>query len=404
VDGGAATYKYDALGRRTSKTVGSLGTDYLYDLAGQVVTEYNNGCAGGQWCWSAGYIHLNGQLLAEYKDATTYFVLADHLGSTRLLTRVDQTVRDSMDYQPYGEQIAGDTATTHKFTGKERDGESGLDYFGARYYGSSLGRFASPDPMAASAHPAVPLSWNRYAYGLDNPLRFLDVEGKCSAPAVGNGQVGVCIASYIGARSIGVVGFGDNRGPNSHGGTFRTEDQLVVDLAHHSVQKGVPTQAGGSQVGVPQAGIVAYSRQGTAITNISAVTTDKHGNMHFTVTTTGINGFYGWPGAPTGTIHFSFQFQVSPSGEVTIVGGSRVVFPSIEVYSYDASGNAALVKNYPETSADDLDKGTTAPVGNSPDIGGPGLNLFDSGHDSTAGAADTADVTFTNTGHTLPRR
>jgi hypothetical protein len=60
----------------------------------------------------AGYIYLNGRLVAEYKDDTTYFAHRDHLGSTRLLTRLGQIVCDSMDYLPFGEQIAGDTCTT----------------------------------------------------------------------------------------------------------------------------------------------------------------------------------------------------------------------------------------------------------------------------------------------------
>jgi RHS repeat-associated protein len=62
-------------------------------------------------------------------------------------------------------------------TGKERDSESGLDYFGARYFGSALGRFTSPDPLMASAHASNPQSWNRYAYALNNPLRFVDPDG-----------------------------------------------------------------------------------------------------------------------------------------------------------------------------------------------------------------------------------
>ncbi len=58
-----------------------------------------------------------------------------------------------------------------KFTGKERDTESGLDYFGARYYGSNMGRFMSPDPFLNSGHPSDPQTWNRYTYGLNNPFK-----------------------------------------------------------------------------------------------------------------------------------------------------------------------------------------------------------------------------------------
>jgi RHS repeat-associated protein len=64
-----------------------------------------------------------------------------------------------------------------KFTGKERDAESGLDNFGARYYGSSLGRFVQGDRKAASARPGDPQTWNRYAYVTNRPLIFIDPDG-----------------------------------------------------------------------------------------------------------------------------------------------------------------------------------------------------------------------------------
>lgn len=75
--------------------------------------------------------------------------------------------------------------TAYKFTGKERDAESGLDYFGARYYGSSMGRFTSPD--WADKAEAVPYSklddpqtLNLYTYGLNNPLSYVDDDGHFS--------------------------------------------------------------------------------------------------------------------------------------------------------------------------------------------------------------------------------
>jgi RHS repeat-associated protein len=64
-----------------------------------------------------------------------------------------------------------------KFTGKERDSESGLDYFLARDYSGPQGRFTSVDPLASSAHPAEPQSWNRYTYAANNPLKFTDPTG-----------------------------------------------------------------------------------------------------------------------------------------------------------------------------------------------------------------------------------
>ena len=67
-----------------------------------------------------------------------------------------------------------------QFTGKERDSETGLDYFGARYYGSTMGRLLSPDPDNASAflYPDDPQSWNGYAYARNNPLTYTDLTGE----------------------------------------------------------------------------------------------------------------------------------------------------------------------------------------------------------------------------------
>lgn len=63
----------------------------------------------------------------------------------------------------------------HHFTGKERDAESGLDYFGARMYTSTMGRFMSPDPLGG--HMENPQSLNKYAYALNNPLTNTDPTG-----------------------------------------------------------------------------------------------------------------------------------------------------------------------------------------------------------------------------------
>jgi len=73
-------------------------------------------------------------------------------------------------------------ATEHHFTGKERDAESGNDYFGARYYASTMGRFMSPDPQYVQERMLKdPQSWNLYAYGGNNPLRFIDPDGEAIA-------------------------------------------------------------------------------------------------------------------------------------------------------------------------------------------------------------------------------
>jgi RHS repeat-associated protein len=171
-----ACYFYNAAGQRISKYSqgGSLTTFYLYDTNGEVLADTD-----GNQNWDQTYIHFGGQLVAQYRGTATGFLIKDHLGSTRLDTLYPysgpSSVYDNMDYLPFGEQIAGGSATTHKFTGKERDSESGLDNFGARFDATSLGRFVSPDP--AGGMRLVPQSLNLYAYVLNNPMRFIDPLG-----------------------------------------------------------------------------------------------------------------------------------------------------------------------------------------------------------------------------------
>ena len=73
--------------------------------------------------------------------------------------------------------ICGHTNLRGKNTGKERDPETGLDYFGARYMSAAQGRFTTPDPLMASAKASNPQTWNRYAYALNKPLRYVDPDG-----------------------------------------------------------------------------------------------------------------------------------------------------------------------------------------------------------------------------------
>ncbi len=73
-----------------------------------------------------------------------------------------------------------------EFTGKERDAESGLDYFGARYFGSAVGRFISPDEPLADQDENDPQSWNLYSYVRNNPLRHVDRDGRACQPDPNN--------------------------------------------------------------------------------------------------------------------------------------------------------------------------------------------------------------------------
>ena len=81
------------------------------------------------------------------------------------------------------------TLRTLEFTGKERDAETGLDYFGARYFSGAQGRFTSPDVPLADQWEKDPQSWNLYSYVRNNPLRFIDPTGR-ECVTLDNGTVG----------------------------------------------------------------------------------------------------------------------------------------------------------------------------------------------------------------------
>jgi RHS repeat-associated protein len=143
---------------------------YVYDISGQVAAEYQSGTLNTPPC-------------------STCYLTVDNLGSTRMVTDQNLKVISRHDYMPFGEEIiqgyagrssqfgSGDNVTL-KFTGKQRDTESQLDYFGARFYGSALGRFTSADPASAGSDPLDPQSWNAYGYVLNNPLSNTDPDGE----------------------------------------------------------------------------------------------------------------------------------------------------------------------------------------------------------------------------------
>lgn len=86
------------------------------------------------------------------------------------------------DYGAFGEGPSPGGESVQRFVGLERDGETFLDYMGARYYRNVNGRFNSVDPGHANASLTRPQSWNAYAYASNNPLRYVDPTGLSDSP------------------------------------------------------------------------------------------------------------------------------------------------------------------------------------------------------------------------------
>lgn len=165
------TYVYDGDGRRVQKIQNATATTYVYDATGNLAAEYGTPT-----------------------DHGTKYLLTDHLGSTRVLVASDGTSPKRYDYLPFGEEIPAGTdgrgpeyssgmypgpvgPQSLEFTSKERDAETGLDWFAARYFSGAQGRFTSPDPEGIGSSSHDPQSWNMYAYARNNPLRYTDPFG-----------------------------------------------------------------------------------------------------------------------------------------------------------------------------------------------------------------------------------
>ena len=178
ISGAGTTYTYDGSGERVMKPgklywkgVGSTA------LAETDATDHN----------PTQYIFFNGARIARIDAGATTpkYYIADHLGSTALVTDSLGNILNESLFFPYGvERVIqqNDSANNYKFTGKERDAETGLDDFGARYYVSTLGRFMSPDwdakpvtvPYASFGDPQT---LNLYSYVENAPLNKVDADG-----------------------------------------------------------------------------------------------------------------------------------------------------------------------------------------------------------------------------------
>jgi len=194
---GMIGYQYDANGNRVGKgtvtnwqscDITANGyvptTDFVLDQSGGQMTElavYTTS-AGTQYQHVHSNVSAGGALIASLDSLyNPHFYLTDALGSRRVQTDAAGIPEQTCQSLPFGDQLlctGGSlaTPTEHHFTGKERDTESGLDYFGARYYNSSMGRFSSPDD-GSGQNALSPQSWNLYSYVQNNPLSNTDSDG-----------------------------------------------------------------------------------------------------------------------------------------------------------------------------------------------------------------------------------
>lgn len=167
-NGPTINYKYDGLGRRIQRTT-STGADerYVYDGPDALIDLNAD--------WSVATTYLNDLGVDNHlrqTSATTgvsYF-LADHLGSTAALADANGNVVEQIAYDSFGNS-SGSSRTRYGYTGRERDPDTSLLYYRARFYDPQIGRFISEDPAGLAG------GVNGYAYTRNNPLIRKDPSG-----------------------------------------------------------------------------------------------------------------------------------------------------------------------------------------------------------------------------------
>ncbi len=221
---GAMKFEYDANGNMTSDNgmslswdfrdrlvslkKGTTAADYLYDYSDtrkkKTVTDSDGSASEVMYIDKYSeirdgklikYVYAGNSRIARSENicggnvalSPTAFYLHDHLGSTSFTLSDNGTVTEQLVNYPYGNPRlekraeSANAVADYKFTGKERDLESGLQYFEARYYSGVLGRFNRVDPLAERIKKeflTYPQKLNLYAYGNNNPIIFIDPDGK----------------------------------------------------------------------------------------------------------------------------------------------------------------------------------------------------------------------------------
>jgi RHS repeat-associated protein len=229
-------YIYDGDGNRVEKLTESLdgqtiqsGTIYWRESDGELTneTDLNNVTLHR-------HVYFNGRRVCRtdtQPSTTQHYYFSDHLGSANVVVSgTDGSIENDSDFYPYGGELVftNSAPQNYKYTGKERDTESGLDNFGARYYASTMGRFMTPDwatkptdvPYADFGNPQ---SLNLYSYVNNNPTTTRDPDGHCIEDAcVVEGLLvegGIAAWNYFaGAGVLGLTAAAAGASPSGNAG------------------------------------------------------------------------------------------------------------------------------------------------------------------------------------------
>ena len=272
---------------------------------------------------------------------------SDHypLGRACVVMNATGAIQDESDYYPFGGErvVAAGSGNAYKFTGKERDPESGLDYFIARYYASAYGRFTSTDPKGiALRHLLNPQKLNKYSYVLNNPLNLFDPNGM--------EEVTITFRTFIPQKSVTIAGLifaGDNRGfstsPNASSRTFITV-RLETDASKRANPIISVTSGAGATHQLDAKGNVVKTGIATTGLPTATATRDASGNVVLNIKQAVKNPLT--PQALTPAIDANLTVSVPPDASSVNVKGTIDDFPAAELNVTWADGNTTPVIQY----------------------------------------------------------
>jgi RHS repeat-associated protein len=204
-----ASYTYDANGNATQRVSGGQTFNLAYDAENRLVSVSGAASAsyryagdgtrivsiqggvttlyvGNYYEWtstsSKKYYYAGAQRLAMRENNTLYYLVGDHLGSTSVVANSSGAFYSELRYTAWGETrySSGTMPTDFRFTGQRQTQGAGLEwlyYYNARWYDPTVGRFLQADTLVPDA--GNPQGFNRYAYTLNNPVRYTDASGHC---------------------------------------------------------------------------------------------------------------------------------------------------------------------------------------------------------------------------------
>ena len=179
VNSGEVVFDYDYNGMRTVKTSPAGEIRYIYD-DGSLLSEYGTEPAHTDirtYTYGRELVSVTDLQVPQSDPSYVRYALQDSLGSMTAFTDAQGDADSTRRYDAWG-TITHQTGAADLpvgYTGHYLDDETGLLYFGARYYDSSLGRFITQDPITGNI--MNPPSLHRYLYAYANPLRYVDLDG-----------------------------------------------------------------------------------------------------------------------------------------------------------------------------------------------------------------------------------